>query len=129
MSEPYTRAEIEAILGREANALPQRGQFCPRCGNHIPEFADITPHAEAELKRMVREGWKGGVAAVRKELRELTGCSEAWAKLWMIHLDGPHEADPPPIPCPRCGKLLRTGRAQQCLSCGADWHNKTPNNA
>ena len=80
------------------------------------------PDVEAELKR-------SGIPEVREKLRELTGCSEAWAKLWMIHPDGPQEADPPPKRCPYCGNLLKTGRAQQCLACGADWHNKTPNTA
>lgn len=26
------------------------------------------------------------------------------------------------LPCPYCGAPLRTPKAQQCLSCGADWH-------
>jgi hypothetical protein len=29
----------------------------------------------------------------------------------------------PPVPCPYCGELLKTPRAQQCLSCGMDWHD------
>jgi len=28
----------------------------------------------------------------------------------------------PPKPCPHCGELLRTNRAQQCFLCGSDWH-------
>ena len=24
--------------------------------------------------------------------------------------------------CPKCGALLRTENAKQCLKCGADWH-------
>jgi len=27
-------------------------------------------------------------------------------------------------PCPECGKNLRTALAQQCMHCGADWHQK-----
>jgi hypothetical protein len=26
--------------------------------------------------------------------------------------------------CPHCGQPLRTARAQQCLNCGADWHDR-----
>jgi hypothetical protein len=122
MSEPYSRPEIEALLRRDPNALPQRGQFCPRCEKYIPQFADITPDVEAELRR-------SSIEVVREKLPQLTGCSEVWTKLWMVHADGPHEADPPPKPCPYCGNMLKTGRAQQCLACGADWHNKTPNTA
>jgi hypothetical protein len=30
----------------------------------------------------------------------------------------------PEIPCPFCGKPLRSAQAQQCFDCGADWHGK-----
>jgi hypothetical protein len=29
----------------------------------------------------------------------------------------------PPIPCPFCGKFLRTGLAKQCRFCKRDWHD------
>ena len=28
--------------------------------------------------------------------------------------------------CARCGGILRTPKAQQCLRCGYDWHDATP---
>ena len=36
------------------------------------------------------------------------------------------EAGPP---CPRCGKPLRTKKAEQCFECGADWHEQSSNKA
>ncbi|WP_456981821.1 hypothetical protein [Luteimonas sp. A478] len=32
-------------------------------------------------------------------------------------------ANEQPIPCPYCGKLLRTARAKQCQHCFIDWHD------
>jgi hypothetical protein len=26
------------------------------------------------------------------------------------------------VPCPHCGKPLRTAKARQCFECGVDWH-------
>ena len=34
--------------------------------------------------------------------------------------------DVPGPPCPKCGELLRTSKAQQCFECGADWHGQAP---
>jgi predicted RNA-binding Zn-ribbon protein involved in translation (DUF1610 family) len=28
-----------------------------------------------------------------------------------------------PVPCPYCGKNLRSVKAQQCRKCGMDWHD------
>jgi len=30
---------------------------------------------------------------------------------------------PPEVPCPQCGKALRTATAKQCFECGANWHD------
>jgi len=29
--------------------------------------------------------------------------------------------------CPRCGRIVRTPKAQQCFWCGYDWHRTPPN--
>lgn len=48
-------------------------------------------------------------------------------RLWVardtiLELHDPRKPPEPPLPCPQCGELLRTSKAQQCFECGADWH-------
>jgi hypothetical protein len=113
--DAYTREELESLL---PGAKPSRGQYCPKCKVHIPEFVDIPPDMAAKLRRM-----HAGIAMPM--IRDLTGCPLDWAKAWFGHRNGPHrefgETDAPP--CPHCGKQLRTKLAKQCVECGADWHN------
>lgn len=109
-SEPYTRAEIDSI----GDAFPSRGEYCPRCENYIPEFADLTEEDAAELRKMKP-------LQAMKALRDKTNCPLTWAKIWALHLDGPHALDPSK-PCPHCGLPLHVN-AQQCLLCKMDWHN------
>lgn len=115
MEPPYTRGEIEG-LGDEA--WPTRGPFCERCRVYLPQFADVSPEEERRLRMLP------AMEAVRR-LREQTGCSMRWAKIWLLHPDGPQpkrDAGGPPCPC--CAKPLRTPQAQQCFHCGADWHQR-----
>ncbi len=112
---PYTREEIDRV---GANAGPWRGPYCGKCRNHIPQFAAISSDEEQRLRTLPT------IEAI-KELRERTGCSPLWAKIWLYHPHGPHPISRPNgPPCPYCGRPLRTDKAQQCLECGADWHGR-----
>jgi len=108
---PYTNDEI-AALGDDA--FPERGVYCPRCKNYIPSFAVFDAKDEARLRASRIEGFQ--------ELKARTGCNAIFAKIWLIHPDGPHPAKATP-PCPYCGEPLFTENAKQCLNCGWDWHD------
>jgi hypothetical protein len=123
--KPYTNAEISSLPEHEWNLFPLRGVRCPCCQCVIPQFADLSPDDRAEFKHLRAQ--HAGLAQQR--LREITGCSWGWAKLWTLHPDGhPKLAKPTPPnpPCPHCGRPLRTPRAQQCFFCKADWHDPPP---
>lgn len=113
----YTNAETRAL---SAAGWPQRGPYCEKCEKHIPKFADLTPAQEQELREIAE---KDGIKAMAT-LRTLTGCSAAWAKIWVLHPDGPqqktHRHRPP---CPYCGRPLSRTRAKECFRCGMDWHD------
>jgi hypothetical protein len=52
-----------------------------------------------------------------KQLREITGCTIADAKLALAHMyDNGRPLGPP---CVHCGRPLRTPRARLCAECGA----------
>lgn len=110
-SRPYTRDEVIAAISK----APDRGTYCPRCENFIPEFADISPQEAAEIRELT-------VGKAMDVVQHRTGCSRAWAKIWAIHPDGPHEARPAPVPCPYCDLPLNP-QAKQCPLCKMDWHN------
>lgn len=109
--QPYTRDEIEAA----GNSKPDRGVFCHRCKTHIPAFAELSPQEAADLRRLP------GIESI-KALRDKTGCSLVWAKIWLQHPNGPHDAKPARVPCPYCLLPLNPG-AKQCPLCKMDWHN------
>lgn len=120
----YTNAEIAALSPAERDGFPVRGVRCRKCGAVVPEFADLT----AEVGNRAREVWRTSKTSEDSDealrlLTEATGCSERWAKIWLLH---PNGADiswtrDQGGPCPKCGKRLRTEQARQCFHCGAEW--------
>jgi hypothetical protein len=114
--EAYTRKEVLRL----GNVLPDRGPLCPRCDVHIPQFAELTGEEEERLKVLIRG--KRSVEAMM-DLRRLTGCSIGWAKIWVLHPNGPNAEGAEIAPCPYCGAPLRTKRAKQCRHCKRDWHD------
>jgi hypothetical protein len=118
--DSYTHDELRLL---SHCTRPQRGPFCEKCGNHIPEFADVSPSEQLRLRRLAERN----VTEAMQELMRLTGCSKGWAKIWVAHPDGPqpkhlHRG----TPCPYCGAPLRTNKARQCMACGMDWHGEKP---
>src|SRR6185369_15984179 len=112
---PYTRREVLEA----GDAFPERGPICPRCRTHIPQFVELTTDLEATLRSLIDRG--NQVEATLK-LREATGCSLRWAKIWVIHGGVPNTASEPASPCPYCGAPLRTPQSKQCRFCKRDWH-------
>lgn len=109
-SKPYTRDEAIAAHSK----APDRGIYCPRCENFIPEFADISPQEAAEIHKLT-------VGKAMEVVQHRTGCSRAWAKIWAMHPNGPHDAEPDAVTCPYCDLPLNA-RAKQCPLCKMDWH-------
>jgi hypothetical protein len=116
MSEvPYTRSEMQAV-GTE---LPMRGPICPKCGVHIPQFAELSDSDATRIRHLLTN--QRPTLAIL-ELRSATGCPIAWAKIWVQH-GGRPDALGTTAPCPYCGKPLITALAKQCRYCLMDWHD------
>lgn len=109
---PYTKEELEAL---NDEALPERGEYCPKCKGFIPSFDALNRQTEQQLRSL------GTLTAIRG-LRDLTGCNLRFAKAWALHPGGPHPRRTGP-PCPYCGKALFTAETRQCIQCGWDWHD------
>ena len=110
---PYSREELEGL--GEVNVWPKRGPVCGKCRKHIPQYSEMSPELDRQLRQLPP-------VEAMKQLQAVTGCPLFWAKIWVSH---PHGAEPPSgPPCPSCGTPLRTAEAQQCFGCGADWHGE-----
>lgn len=96
------------------------------CGNQPTDndgtaSIEISDQLEDEINGLIKDGFP--ISAI-KRLREETGLGLKGAK---VYVDARIERIVrPTIPCPYCGKDLRTDKAKQCLECGMDWHD--PNN-
>jgi hypothetical protein len=112
----YTKDELMSL---PIDALPARGERCPKCRAIIPQFADLTEKDEGRLRSLIRDGRK---MVAMQELRSLTSCPISWAKIWVLH-SGRADAAGTTAPCPYCGKPLKTALAKQCPHCNMDWHN------
>ena len=110
----YTREEIQ----QQGDALPKRGPVCPKCGQHIPQFADLGEPMRFRLLQLIGQNQR---LLATQELRAVTGCPLSWAKLWTAHWGRP-DALGTTAPCPYCGKPLVTALAKQCRYCLMDWH-------
>jgi hypothetical protein len=113
---PYTKDELIRL---SADALPTRGERCPKCGIIIPHFADLTDQDRVRIRHMILEG---RTIMAMHELRSLTLCPVAWAKIWVQHSGRPNSMGTT-APCPYCGKPLKTALAKQCPHCSMDWHD------
>ena len=109
---PYTNEEVVQL---ERGAIPARGVYCAKCGNHIPSFSVLSRQDEAHLRSL-------DIISAIRELRAKTGCGVTLAKIWAVHPDGPHLKEARP-PCHYCGRPLRSLLARQCFECGWDWHD------
>jgi len=81
----------------------------------------VSVELEKELLALIEQG---EFAAATTKLKQSTSLSLGKCKQWVLD----HTPPPPPrpqVPCPYCGKLLRSEKAQQCFECGMDWHNAT----
>jgi len=112
---PYTRQEMLTI----GSALPERGPVCPKCGVHIPQFAELSDSDATRIRRLITNQRP---AMAMQELHSATGCPIAWAKIWVQHRGSP-DAVGTTAPCPYCGKPLITALAKQCRYCLMDWHD------
>jgi hypothetical protein len=112
----YTKDELIRLV---VDALPTRGEICPKCSVVIRQFADLTEKDEARLRHLILVGRK---MMAMQELRSLTLCPVSWAPIWVLHSGRPDSVGTT-APCPYCGKPLKTALARQCPHCNMDWHD------
>lgn len=80
-------------------------------------MSKLDPRLESELIALIQTDDRENLPII-KRLCDVTGGSIQEAIRWI--------ADHEPVehmPCPYCGKTLRTKEARQCFECGTDWHD------
>lgn len=89
-------------------------------GNDLPD--PLPSDLEAEVRALIAQGT---VIDAIKWLRQTSGCGLAVANARVSDILATTDLVQPrmSVPCPYCGKPLRTNEAKQCFKCGADWHN------
>lgn len=113
-NQKYTREELESF----GNGFPDKGLFCKKCKTFVPQFEELSESDAVRIKRLAHSQ----SSLAMQELKYFTGCSERFAKIWVLH-----EGKPEVIydyPCPYCSKPLRTSEAKQCRFCKRDWHDE-----
>ena len=113
--KPYTREEL--VL--RPDTFPDRGPICPKCNTRIPQFADLSDHDAYRVRSLIRHDQK---ALAMDELMAASGCSERFAKIWVIHSGVPNVIGTT-APCPYCNGALKTALAKQCPHCYMNWHD------
>jgi hypothetical protein len=113
-NQKYTREELKNF----GEGFPDKGLFCKKCKTFVPQFEELGDQDALRIKKLAHSQ---SILAMQ-ELKFITGCSERFAKIWVLH-----EGKPEVIynfPCPFCGKQLRTSEAKQCRFCKRDWHDE-----
>jgi hypothetical protein len=118
MVKPFSREEV-AMQGDE---FPSRGIFCESCNVNIPVFEELSEKKASEIRKQAN----GNKLEEMRLVREATGCSVRWAKIWSLHENGPQKRGYSGNgKCPYCGGQLRTPRSKQCPECLRSWHAKS----
>lgn len=87
----------------------------------LAAFAD--DKAKVGSEGFARFIWKRHQLADDKVLaEELKDGIDAFRRRTAERVIGRHRADVFVNRCPRCGRVVATPKAQQCLWCGNDWH-------
>ncbi len=85
---PYTKDELLHLAG---DALPTRGELCPKCRAVIPQFTDLTDQETGRIRYLILEG---RTLMAMHELRSSSLCPMAWARLWVEHASHILDAQP-----------------------------------
>jgi len=92
-----------------------------RCYNFGVRLAKAQHQAETPWGRQLLAEWERNVDEdVRDALTD--GFASLQERLWQKVLACFQSARVVVNRCPRCSRVVRTPRAQQCLWCGHDWH-------
>ena len=116
MIKPFSREEVE----NAGNGFPSRGIFCEKCNVNIPIFEELSDEQAAKIRKIAN----GDKLEEMRLVREATGCSIRWAKIWSLHENGPQRKREyrGNAKSPYCNARLRTDRAKQCPKCFKSWH-------
>ena len=91
-----------------------------KIGAH-PQWQTISDADRDAILQLVADGQS--ITAI-KRIQSLTGCglADAHTAFHAVSHGVEFESTVGSKLCPQCNEPLRTDKAQQCLSCGADWH-------
>src|SRR5574340_1782458 len=88
----------------------------------VPGWHELSLSDRDEVWRLISLG-KTVTAILYYRQASGLGLAEAKEAVELLLAYKPRQSVVPETrPCPHCGRPLRTAIAQQCFSCGADWH-------